>query len=355
MLGEVSRRQFFKISAGGLLSLYIGSRFHGFERVAQAAIPGGTIDLGGLPKYETAMLIPPVMPKAGTRRERGMPVDYYEISMKQFQQQILPAGSPMTTVWGYGAVRVGPDGWVAASQRTLAYHRGHGRTGRCWVKWINDLKDAHGQVLAAPPAGRPDAALGQPAGGLIRAETPGPPSARRPVRTPGPVPMVTHVHGAVGVGDESDGYPEAWYLPAAPTTSRGAMPRQGTWFDFFKRKAAAELRRHVGPGLRYLPVPQRQPCRDHLVPRPLAGHDPAQRLCGTRRFLPHPRRRVSGDHVSIAAARPPCCPARRLRRAMGSHKAYYEIPIAIQDRAFNADGSLFYPDSRAFFDGATVA
>ena len=28
-----------------------------------------------------------------------------------------------------------------------------------------------------------------------------------------------------------------------------------------------------------------------------------------------------------------------------------EIPIAIQDRSFKADGSLFYPDSRAFFDG----
>jgi FtsP/CotA-like multicopper oxidase with cupredoxin domain len=33
------------------------------------------------------------------------------------------------------------------------------------------------------------------------------------------------------------------------------------------------------------------------------------------------------------------------------NKSYREIPIAIQDRAFNADGSLFYPDSRAFFDG----
>jgi FtsP/CotA-like multicopper oxidase with cupredoxin domain len=29
---------------------------------------------------------------------------------------------------------------------------------------------------------------------------------------------------------------------------------------------------------------------------------------------------------------------------------YYEIPLAIQDRSLNADGSLFYPDSRAFFD-----
>jgi FtsP/CotA-like multicopper oxidase with cupredoxin domain len=31
-------------------------------------------------------------------------------------------------------------------------------------------------------------------------------------------------------------------------------------------------------------------------------------------------------------------------------KAYYELPIVIQDRSFNADGSLFYPDTRAFFD-----
>ena len=33
-----------------------------------------------------------------------------------------------------------------------------------------------------------------------------------------------------------------------------------------------------------------------------------------------------------------------------SNKTYYEIPIAIQDRSFNADGSLFYPDTREFFD-----
>ena len=32
------------------------------------------------------------------------------------------------------------------------------------------------------------------------------------------------------------------------------------------------------------------------------------------------------------------------------NKTYYEIPIAIQDRSFNDDGSLFYPDTREFFD-----
>ena len=48
----------------------------------------------------------------------------------------------------------------------------------------------------------------------------------------GPVPIVTHVHGAVGVGDESDGYPEAWYLPAANDIP-GGYATQGTWYDFF--------------------------------------------------------------------------------------------------------------------------
>ena len=50
------------------------------------------------------------------------------------------------------------------------------------------------------------------------------------------MPIVTHVHGAVGVADDSDGYAEAWYLPAA-----GNIPADyatvGTWFDFFAAKA----------------------------------------------------------------------------------------------------------------------
>jgi bilirubin oxidase len=35
------------------------------------------------------------------------------------------------------------------------------------------------------------------------------------------------------------------------------------------------------------------------------------------------------------------------------HGPHHEIPLLIQDRSFNADGSLFYPDTRAFFDGFT--
>jgi hypothetical protein len=72
---------------------------------AYAQIPGRTLDPLAMPKYNTPMLIPPVMLKAVTIVQRGgKNVDYYEISMKQISQQILPAGLPSTTVWGYGAV-----------------------------------------------------------------------------------------------------------------------------------------------------------------------------------------------------------------------------------------------------------
>jgi bilirubin oxidase len=42
-------------------------------------------------------------------------------------------------------------------------------------------------------------------------------------------------------------------------------------------------------------------------------------------------------------------PAPRLGDGPGTR--YHELPIAIQDRSFNRDGSLFYPPSRRFFDG----
>ena len=54
-------------------------------------------------------------------------------------------------------------------------------------------------------------------------------------------------HGAVGVGDESDGYAEAWYLPAARNIP-GGFAREGTWYEFFKAKAASKFGVNWTPG-----------------------------------------------------------------------------------------------------------
>ncbi len=89
----LNRRGFLKYTGGTTLALFAYNKFG--VREAVAAIPGGTLDPATIPKFVTPMLIPPVMPRAGTiKLKGGKNADYYEISMKQFPQQILPAGLP---------------------------------------------------------------------------------------------------------------------------------------------------------------------------------------------------------------------------------------------------------------------
>ena len=51
-----------------------------------AAIPGGTLDPASIPKYAAPLVIPPAMPISAINGG----LDYYEIAVRQFQQQILP-------------------------------------------------------------------------------------------------------------------------------------------------------------------------------------------------------------------------------------------------------------------------
>ena len=71
------------------------------------------------------------------------------------------------------------------------------------------------------------------------------------------MPLVTHLHGASGVGDESDGYAEAWYLPAANNISAG-YATEGTWYEFFAGKAAANFGVAWGPGFATFQYPNNQ-------------------------------------------------------------------------------------------------
>ena len=142
---ELSRRQFLKIGAGGLVGLWVGSQFGGFTQVAEAAIPGGTLDLGALPKFQTPLLIPPAMPQAGKFGFKGKQGNYYEIAMRQFPQQILPAGMPATTVWGYGPAKA-PKGPVIFNAPSLTIEARQGVP--TIVKWINELVDGRRNYLS---------------------------------------------------------------------------------------------------------------------------------------------------------------------------------------------------------------
>ncbi len=347
---RLTRRSFVTWIAGAGAGVYLFGRVPGLEApVALAQIPGGTLDPSDVPKYVTPMLVPPVMPRAGTMRQPGgRPIDLYEISMREFRQQILPAGLPTTKVWGYGAVSAqGNRGLLLHNAPSLTIEAMWNRPVR--IKWINELVDADGNYLphllpvdqtlhwANPPGG---------AGGRDSrpefAETPGPYT--------GPVPIVTHVHGAVGVGDDSDGYAEAWYLPDANDIPAG-YATEGTWYDFFAGKAAAAYGVTWGPGFATFQYPNENRAstiwyHDHAL-----GMTRLNVYAGPAGFYlvrGGPDDVVLDSRTGLPASLPG--PAPRENDKFPPNKPYREIPIAIQDRSFNGDGSLFYPDTREFFD-----
>jgi FtsP/CotA-like multicopper oxidase with cupredoxin domain len=343
-----TRRVFVKsLSIGG-----IGLFFRGTPNKLVAALPGGTLDPLTVPKYKMPLLIPPVMPKAGTITGPGGGVtDYYEISVEQFSQQILPDGLPKTTVWGYGALSTD-------ARRGLLLHNAPSLTIEAdWkkpvrVKWINKLVDAKGNYL--PHLLPVDSTLhwANPPGGAIGRDT-RPVVRSTPPAYKGPVPIVTHLHGAVGVGDESDGYAEAWYLPAANNIPAG-YATVGTWHEFFRQKAGTKFGSAWGAGYAIFQYPNENRAstlwyHDHAL-----GMTRLNVYAGPAGFYivrggPAGDKAVLDSRTGLPAVLPG--PAPKANDMFPPNKTYYEFPVAIQDRSFNADGSLFYPDSREFFDG----
>jgi len=371
----MSRRGFLKAMGAMGAAYWLGPKLMLGGKAYAAPIPGGTLDPLAVPKFVTPMLIPPVMPRAGTIKQKsGKTIDYYEISMKQFQQQILPADLPKTTVWGYGAVN------GAGSKNALLLHNAPSLTIEAgWnrpirVKWINDLKDANGDYLphllpvdptlhwanvpqlpgmdgVAGPDRRPDYA-GKTYVPLADFED----SNTQFTQYTGPVPMVTHVHGAVGVGDESDGYAEAWYLPVAGNIPAG-YATEGTWYNFFEGKAAASFGVNWGPGYATFQYPNAGRAGTDWYHDHALGMTRLNVYAGPAGFYiirggPAGDKTVLDSRTNTVAVLPGPAPIEGDK--FPPNKTYYEIPIAIQDRAFNANGSLFYPDTRAFFDGATA-
>jgi spore coat protein A len=346
-----TRRTFLKYTGGTTLTLFAYSKLGGL-RQAIAQIPGGTLPPGDVTKYATPMLVPPVMPRAGTiKMMMGQNADYYEISMKQIPQQILPAGMPMTTVWAYGA-----EG--AAKKRGLLLHNAPSLTIEAhWkrpvrVKWINSLVDEDGNYLPHLLPVDPTLHWANPPGGDAGRDT-RPTFTSTPGRYTGPVPMVTHVHGAVGVGDESDGYAEAWYLPAAGNIPSGYATK-GTWYDFFAGKAMTNNGVTWGPGYAIFDYPNPDRASTNWYHDHALGMTRLNVYAGPAGFYlirggPAGDKAVLDSRFGTTAVLPGPAPVEN--DMFPPNKTYYEIPVAIQDRSFNTDGSLFYPDTREFFDG----
>jgi spore coat protein A len=330
-MDEFTRRRLLQYGAGAGAGLILW-RFGAGGPVFAMPIPGGTLDPTSIPKYETPLVIPPAMPRTAQLSQGGKSIDYYEIGVRQFQQHILPEsmGRP-TTVWSYGSV-THPGTFNYPAFTVEAKWRAPVR-----VKWMNQLVDANGDFRphllpidqtihwANPPGG--------PRGTDMEAFDP------TPYR--GPVPIVTHLHGGHS-GQESDGFPEAWFLPAANDIPAG-FATVGSHYDTFKAEAEALYGQPWETGSAVFQYDNNQQAATMWYHDHTLGMTRSNVYAGPAGF--YLLRGGPGD--GVVGILPGPAPA--LGDPAGTK--YYEIPIVVQDRAFNADGSLFYPDSRAFFEG----
>ncbi|WP_437950643.1 multicopper oxidase domain-containing protein [Sorangium sp. So ce296] len=334
-MSSLNRRLFLKYgltTTGGLLMLPR-------EDVALASVgecafvPESAPTLRGrdIPKYRLPLLIPPVMPEARGRIGHDAPIDEYEIAVRQIRQRVLPPDFDLTTVWAYGSARH-PDTFSYPGWTIEARWRKPVR-----VTWINDLTHPRtGRFLPHLFTVDPTLHWANPPGGVDGRDTapkfrgPCPPDPYR-----GPVPIVTHLHGATPVEQESDGYPEAWFLPKAENIPRG-FARTGTFYDIFRR--TSRLGRLWEPGTAVFEYLNRQ------RPTALWYHDHALGItrlnvyAGLAGFY-----LIRGGPDDLPKG---VLPGPAPRPGDRPDAEVFEIPLVIQDRSFNADGSLFYPKSR---------
>lgn len=330
---ELTRRGFLR--AGALAGGALFVPWQGAARAAPALLPPSllppSLDPRSLPRYVQSLVVPPAMPTSGPQTGG---LDSYVIGVRQFRQQVLPPGYPATTVWSYGSETRG--GTLDFPAFTLEAQVD--RPVR--VTWVNGLTRGDRAYLphllpvdptlhwANPPGGEE----GRDGHGTFTA-APGPYT--------GPVPIVTHVHGA-HAAEESDGYTEAWYLPAARNIPAG-YARVGSRYDAFRTKAGQVRGSDWAPGTATFHYDNDQPAANLWYHDHTLGMTRLNVYAGPAGFY-----LLRGGAYDLE---PGALPGPAPARGDAPGTAYYEIPIAIQDRSFDRNGALYYPDTRAFFDG----
>jgi FtsP/CotA-like multicopper oxidase with cupredoxin domain len=236
-------------------------------------------------------------------------VENYHVDMSEFYQQILPTADadgnptsfPMTKVWGYGgytkdAITGEFLGYVRHSP-AATFEVTRGVPAR--VTWENKITTP--SMFAVDPTlhwANPNNM------DMMTVEPPFPPFPPGFEDAQSPVPLVTHLHGAE-VRSDSDGGPEQWF----------------TWDGKTGADYASVFPASPGSAVYYYPNEQ--------LPTTLWYHDHA---------LGMTRLNVMSGLAGFYLLREKGDP---LTHLLPSGK--YEIPIAIQDRSFNLDGSLWFP------------
>ena len=225
------------------------------------------------------------MPRAGTKpMTGGKHADYYEISVRQFAQQILPAGPAGDDGLGLRrGRRRGSQERAAASttrRRSPSRRSATGRSGSSgstssWTRTATTCRTCCRSTRRCTGRTRRAATTGRDTRPAFD-ETPG------PVHGPGARSSPTST-ARWASATRATATPEAWYLPAAEQHP-GRLRHRGHLVRLLRGQGGGQLRGALGArATRSFQYPNANRASTHLVPRPHAGHDPAQRLCRSRR------------------------------------------------------------------------
>lgn len=349
-MSELSRRSFLAFTGVGTLGLFVTDTLGASQLVAEAAVPS-VRPASEIPLFAQNLLLPPTMPTRGKVQTPQGSADFYDLAIRQFTQQMLPDG-PKTTVWGYGPANTPARQFVTPSATIRAE-----RNKPVRVRWRNELVDTQGRYLphlfAVDPSLHWANVPQEPGhGGVVSTDIKPDFAGKHYVRPEafsdphtqytaydGPVPIVPHLHGAKAVSDHSDGYSEAWFLPKAKNTPDG-YATHGRWWEYLSERARDESNLNWGEGFVEYQYPNGNRAstlwyHDHAM-----GMTRLNVYAGPAGFYiindknEHPVHKKTGKLATMP------------------HQIHerYELNLGIQDRSFNSDGSLFYPDSREWFD-----
>ncbi|MFT3984347.1 MAG: multicopper oxidase [Lachnospiraceae bacterium] len=260
--------------------------------------PKTHLDPLSIPQFTEDLPIPDVFDPV-TERKCGHVTHSYAVDISEFKQQILPGKMPQTSVYGYGGIVKDRETGERVYKRSSpgpTFEAVYGQTVQ--VQYINRLVRPH--MLAVDPT------LHWANPNHMPMEPPKP----WPLFPPGfpetqfPVPTVTHLHGGETPAIY-DGHPDAWFT---------AGEERGSAFV-----TAQMIYENTQP------------------PTTLWYHDHAMGIT---------RLNVVAGLAGFYLLRDPADPWESPHAPFGFSlpTGKYEIPLVVQDRIFNTDGSVYYPE-----------
>ncbi|PWB55314.1 MAG: copper oxidase [Candidatus Methanoperedenaceae archaeon] len=297
---KMDRRTFVKVAGGVAGAIAFGGLSgHLIQRASAAA---GTPNIT---KFVDPLLssIPKLIPVANDAYPGA---DYYEIEMKpgrfQFSSQLpVTALAGINTTWGYGGrdlANKGPLVFLGYLGPTIEAQKGK----TVVVKFINNLPTTHPLQASIDPT-VPDPAMYSD---LYDTST-NPPTPIHIGRT------TPHLHGGF-TAPQFDGHPHSWFTPI----SDGG---KGSHYATLSGAAANEA---------IFVFSNQQPATN------LWYHDHAMGITRLNVYAGLAGLYFVRDQYDTGTSNPPT-------PGLNLPAGNYEVPLVLQDKQFNADGTLFYP------------